>query len=386
MKSVTEFFQKEIEIIRNDTALSFYGVVLCLVHIVTAYSWWNNSFTYTICSPLFQECEAFSKILLSNSKVFLSFYGLLSFFSAVMFVRTKTGLAYVTFGIVTVMKMLFHLSDYRFMGNYHYIAHIMNFVFLFVFHKKDILKFFLVLFYASAGILKFNSDWLSGAVINTPFIFKGKLLEWALVYVIFLELGFSWFLLSRHKFLRILVLIQFYLFHALSWQIVGYFYPVIMGLFLVIFILDSKEGYLKVLNRPEWAVVTLFILAQLLPFAFYFNSSLDGQGRIVSLNMFDARSLCHTSLFLKYEKRTIEYNPKFDRLGIRIHCDPAVVVSQIRRTCDDQKNKPGFLDIDVNHQVKRMSETEVPVNLTYSNVCSRPLRLSLLGTILGQSP
>jgi len=55
------------------------------------------------------------------------------------------------------------------------------------------------------------------------------------VYVIVLELGVTWGLLARRAWIFWTALAQFLVFHALSWQVVGFFYPLLMFAILAIF-------------------------------------------------------------------------------------------------------------------------------------------------------
>lgn len=382
MKSLTDFFKRQIGFITRDRGLRFFGAVISVTHLVTVIHWAGRRYSQSpVCFPLI-PCETLSNLLLHNYKwAYLTVYGLVSLIAGLGFLFKKTHAAYAALILATILKGIFHLSDYRNMGNYHYMAHVIGLVYLFAENKKSLLRLAIVFFYLSAGALKFNTDWLSGAVIARPFFFEGKLLEWAMAYVIVLELVLSWLLFSRRRLLRWITLAQLYVFHVLSYWVVGYFYPVLMGLFLLLFFLTEEEDtFPPRLNPFEWSAVALFGFLQFVPMVFFPNSGLDGSGRIISLNMFDVRSICETNMFLKHKDHVIEYNPSFN-LGVRIHCDPNVILSHVRKTCDDQKKSATFVDIDLNHQVRMYTQKDVPVSLTFKNICSRPLKMSLLGEL-----
>lgn len=382
MKNLTDFLRRQIDLIASDRGLRLFGVVIAATHLVTVIHWAGLGYTKSpICFPLI-PCETISGLLLHDYKwAYLSVYGLVSLIAGLAFLFKKTSAAYAGLILATLLKVIFHLADYRNMGNYHYMAHVIGLVYLFADNKKSLLRLAIVLFYFSAGALKFNTDWLSGAAIGRPFFFGGKLLEWAMAYVIVLELLLSWLLFSRRRLLRWITLAQLYTFHILSYWVVGYFYPVLMGLFLLLFFLTEEEDtFPPRLNPFEWSAVALFAFLQFVPMVFFPNSGLDGSGRIISLNMFDVRSVCETNMFLKHKDHVIEYNPIFN-LGIRIHCDPNVILSHVKKTCEDQKNSATFVDIDLNHQVRMFTQKHVPVSLTFKDVCSRPLKMSLLGQL-----
>src|SRR6267142_2687052 len=99
-----------------------------------------------------------------------------------------------------------------------------------------LLRVLVTLFYFWAGTLKLNWEWVSGAGLYSPmWPFSGMGVVVACVYVIVLELGVTWGLLARRAWIFWTALAQFLVFHALSWQVVGFFYPLLMFAILAIF-------------------------------------------------------------------------------------------------------------------------------------------------------
>jgi hypothetical protein len=364
----------------HENQIRFWGIILCYIHLVTFLFWSNKNLEGIICSPLFPDCQSFFAWSSSLRHIYLTSYGLLAMLTAFFFLLKKDLFARLGFVILCLMKLIYHLSDYRNMGNYHYISHLFNLIFLLSPQKLKLSKLFLVLTYAAAGLLKFNTDWLSGAVIRAPFYFSGKSLEWVSAWVIVLELGLVWFLLSKIKWLKWFVLFQLVLFHILSWKIVGFFYPVVMLLLLSVFLLDRDDFDMRY-SIFEVIPVGIFIIAQLVPLLFFPLSSLDGKGRIFSLNMFDAMSECRSSAFLRFKHHTVEYNPSFNHYGVRIKCDPWLLVNQLKLTCKGQQKNSSFVDADVSHQVKRFSDSYIPVTFSFKDICTRPLDASFWGVL-----
>jgi hypothetical protein len=145
--------------------------------------------------------------------------------------------------LVTLLKFALHMSNYNFMGNYHYMAYFVTMAFLFVGHKKHLIKYLIVSFYIAAGALKMNMDWLSGAaMIRTPWL-NGPLLSVSLFYVVLLELVLVAGLLHRRQSVRIFVLIQLLAFHIFSWHIVGFYYPMVMFSLLSLFVMDEWSAW-----------------------------------------------------------------------------------------------------------------------------------------------
>ena len=183
--------------------------------------------------------------------------------------------------------------DYRFMGNYHYMPFLVSFMFLFIPQKLFFIPLLLVCFYFFAGLLKVsNLDWLTGLAfpenLDFPLFFNENIKLILCFYVVCLEIIGVWCLvfiqtnckgkelLNTFAFFRrktatkkirsrniktiwkIMIYFQLILFHALSYFIVGYFYPLIMfcllSLFFFIFILNEKSD---IFYRFDWNIHNL---------------------------------------------------------------------------------------------------------------------------------
>src|SRR5438552_19020302 len=99
--------------------------------------------------------------------------------------------------------------------------------------------------------------------------FSGAGVVAACVYVIVLELGVAWGLLAKRAWIFWTSFAQFLVFHALSWQVVGFFYPLLMFAILTVFLLsrlveprDPSEGLLVALWRG-YALRSVYALAAL---------------------------------------------------------------------------------------------------------------------------
>ncbi len=385
VSALSKFFRERYQAcsleIYTSRSLQLYGAALAFTHILTVYFWraypaFNEP---AICWPVFSHCEWLA-FLYRNSTLTLALYLAISASAFCAFIFRRVGLATGLLAAAFILKSLFILSDYRMMGNYHYMSLLLQVTFLMLPEKKRVLRLLIALFYLAAGSLKFNSDWLSGQAFPALPYLTGTLLKIACAYVVVLEMLIAPFILSRNRHLRLFALCQLLVFHAFSWNIVGYFYPLTMFAILTIFFLvDEKFEWPE--RRPAMIFIGLVCAFQFYPALFEPNSSLNGRGRILALNMFDARSECETRFFLRYRKRMVEYVPTFPNFGLRIHCDPVVILHHAQQTCADQKTNLDFLDLDVDHQSRRISQPEVIEQFTYAGVCARPPRVSPLGAI-----
>ncbi len=380
MKKIYNTIQDEI---KNSESLQIYGAFLGLIHLLTAYSWFSVSLSDpAVCWPFFENCQFTSQILKSVWSPLIGLYGIFSIMCVFFFFKKHIRFAFGLFAILTCFKFLIQVSDFRLMGNYHYMSQIISLLFLFSSHKKNSIKIFLVFFYVSAGLIKFNSDWLSGAAMLAQPWISGKWLEWACAYVIVLELIVSWFLLSPNKYLKQWALFQIVIFHLFSWHIVGYFYPLIMlSLISAFFLFPEPMEPIKNISKAQWAVVVVFCMAQAYPLIFEKYSSLNGRGRILSLNMLDAKAVCETRLFIKHKDYIVEYQPQFSQAGVRIQCDPLLVVRRVDAICKDQALLPTFEDIDIDHQTRFASSLEKTEQMSFKNVCKNRLLVGILGHV-----
>src|SRR5262249_20474327 len=171
-----------------------------------------------------------------------------------------------------------------FRGNYHYMPFIITALYL-VWPRPDrTIGFMLVAFYVSAGALKLDKEWLSGAALIAPTWLSGKLLELACAYVVILELVLVFGLLSRDRRIRWLIFAQLAAFHAYSWHVVGFFYPCVMGLLLAWYPLRWREApdedplFERLTTGragwPAYAILACYALAQVAPKLFPGDSAI----------------------------------------------------------------------------------------------------------------
>lgn len=352
--------------VKESRALRFYGAMLACTHILTIYQWFfDNRFAlnilerfYPACWPFFESCykwRPFDNNFLQIYFYIYLFVALGAFF-LFLFKKNLSNLALVFLGIALTLKSLVSISDYRFMGNFHYMCYLVHLAYLFVPRKKQLLPLLLVSFYVGASLVKFNSQWISGEALLKPTFLSGTFLKVACVYVIFLELLLSPLIIWGSKKIRCLVFIQFVIFHLFSWHIVGYLYPLMMLLLLSIFpiLWINKEfqslnfSFVKIIKaKPLVIFLAFFWLAQTGPLWFKGDSAQTGEGRIFSLNMLDAKVKCEEFTYLKYKNKTVEVSEFNYDEGYRIGCDPLLRLSLAKHHCRERSKDPNFLDLDL---------------------------------------
>jgi hypothetical protein len=385
--------------IQKDFALRVLGAGLALTHVWT-YFFWNGAGSLSryldgpvrICWSFYQACEKSNFFGLDQLDAYFLFYLLIALGAAVLFLFKKTVVvACWLLIILTVLKSLVIIQDYRFMGNYHYMPFWMTAAYLMMPAKKSVCAILLALFYFGAGLLKLNPEWLSGAAMIRPPWIEGKLLEWAVAFVVFLELYFVFWIFASKLWRRASAVTLLILFHAFSWHIVGFFYPMVMYSMLAFLLIALPRGIeINWRSINPYFLPGLFMAFQLVPLVFFRESALTGEGRILSLNMFDAKAVCSSEILLKKPSdnqnaiEIVELPPLIENFGVRIACDPLVHLAQAKSYCDlleDVASGDNPPVIDVSLASKATVEASSRMILEAKDVCRNPPKVSWWGAI-----
>ncbi len=391
------YLKAQIKTISSKPNLIWYGFFLSLTHLWTFFYWNKNNFFVNsqssnnaepICFPFFPDCDLFRQQLSPESwQMVLYAYLITTVITCLAWFRPKNlTVGWILLSFLTLFKLALHLSNYNFMGNYHYMVYVISFVFLFFPAKEVIIKLMIVAFYIAAGFLKINIDWLSGAaMITTPWL-HGAVLNLSLIYVLFLELIFVFGLIHPHKWIRRLTLLQFTCFHLFSWHIVGFYYPMVMFSLLFLFYYDEYEqiknkktpmtplmSFLKgQLSFPVYGTLILFIIMQIIPFAITSDPSLSGSARLSSLNMFDSKTHCHSLLVAHKEKSSAHLAGPTKNMGVRLRCDPLVFLNHAYQLCRKNHLNPEIERLSLALFSRRVTSTHYKKVLDIPDVCSIP--------------
>lgn len=384
----SEFFLANIKEIRENEILRKYGFFLSLIHIYTFLFWFLNSKIYNfigadaqaICQPFFQNCRDFRFMNAESWRWALVGYFVLAVIGCVLWLTRFVTSAYLYFLFLILVKLLFYVQDYRLMGNYHYIFFLISFVYAFLPRKVTVLPIFIVLIYLAAGSLKFNYEWLSGAALYGQLgILSFFPLELATAYVLVLEMAVSLLLLSKNNKIRVLALGQFVLFHLYSVQIVGLYYPLVMFSILSIFVLmiqrKSFPSYQDIFSwREAFVYIALgFVLCQAYPKLFFPRSAVTGEGRLISLNMFDAQASCRHSFNLQSPVGGYTLFNDLSQIGVRIKCDPYLYRELAINICSTLKQEKSTAKLNLFLQSRKFSEPAFKVIVDERDICSKAL-------------
>lgn len=267
--------------------------------------------------------------------------------------------------------------DYRLRLNQHIMSTWVTLAFLFVPNKIQCIRLLLALFYFAAGLVKLNPEWFSGAALQgrLPF-FQGVTLQWACAYVVVLELVLIWGLFSKKTWVRWGTWGQLMLFHAISFPVVGFFYPVLMFSLLLIFPLTwlTEEGAGLSFSWRQYkaplAMGLVFALTQV-PWssASGEDPALTGKGRLISLHMIDAWVECEAVAQVHDLGKPLFQKSLLMSLPARIKCDPVVFKNRAENICKKLHLKSTNLDLHL--KSKRSTDANYTEVLNIKNFCSQ---------------
>jgi hypothetical protein len=374
--------RRNIEEISADPILRVYGSALALVHVLTLVHWQRgvplrrilSADSMPICWPFFEECHRFRMLGPAAVDGLLWGYFTLAVAALLLFTRRwTTPAAYLALLILELVKILIIVQDYRLRLNQHYMAFFVALVFLLFPAKRRVAQYLIVLFYFWAGTIKLNPEWLSGASLyRREFLWlPSTLVPAACTYVVALETILVFGLLARRSWIFWATLAQLGLFHAMSWPIVGFFYPSLMFALLAIFPLaklssadSDRPSFLRIEGglepRSTYALLAGFSLLQLVPYAFPGDSAITGQGRLFALHMFDARVLCESYVTLHdAQGGTRRIRMETARGSTRVRCDPIVHFNIARALCRQGASHGQWTEVDLSLRSRRTTDPDL---------------------------
>lgn len=394
-----DFFARQIREIAHDETLRFYGALLGLTHVFTFWFWRTQNQltlledpTNPICWPFWPGCATVrvaSPLFWSATSLFYLGLGLATI---AFFALSKVRWGYAALLAATLLKAWVQIQDYRLMGNYHYMQFAVCAVVLIFREKTRTLTLLLPFFYVLAGTLKLNPEWFSGAALWTPSIpIPAILIRPSVLFVVFLELVVIWWLFSASAFLRWVTLGQILLFHLISVFWVGFFYPSVMIALMGFFALMWSEGRTtpfswKKLSPESKTLMILIAVAQIGSLWPGHDSALFTRARLAALNMFDARTSCQASAWIKRGDERIHLPLREDRLGVRIHCDPVLFENMVRNLCRDERLSNPSTEVDFFLVAKRDTDAGFTPIESVTDACGKIARRSAIDTLIGRWP
>jgi hypothetical protein len=394
-----QYFNRQVLAIIEWPQLRWVGVLLSLNVVQASHYWFtrrsvraiSDPVAAPVCWPFFEGCYLIRPIPLLVIHGLLALCCALAVVAAVSFATKSIRSGYWLLLGAFLVKNLIYILDVRFMGNFHYMPNWVTIAFLFLPAKVSTIPLLICLFYFAAGLLKINVEWVSGnALTNFPPV-SAPLVEIACTYVLVLELLIVFGCLSRRVGFFWFAFTNLILFHAISYQQVGYYYPLTMCCLLPVFALNryfSNDPWPRVgkyaLGMPwaSWLFLGIFLMAQLPQFFLSRDAAVTGLGRMVSLNMLDARTTCEGFYIARFKGQVFkDLNPNetaYLSKGLRTHCDPHFFLNVARHYCRKLKGTEDFLDLDFYLMSKRFTDPTGKILVAESDVCAKDLPYNML--------
>lgn len=336
-----------------------------------------------VCWPFWQGCEAARAWLTpASAGGVVGLYVVLGVAAAALFASARPRAALWAFGAASVLGAGLYLLDYRLRMNQTYMLSWAVTAFLIASRKAEVLQAMVALFYFWAGTLKVNREWVSGAALyEQPLLVPRALTSAACVYVLVLELLLVWGLFAPSPRVRWGVYGQLILFHAVSWKVVGYFYPLLMlGVTSVYPIVwqvapDRTLTWARLagdsgLRAAAGGAAALFSAMQLVPHFFPGDTAVTGEGRLFALHMFDARVECQGGATLRAAGGPIARAALISEgSDVRTRCDPIVLAAQATRLCRLLERRPVPTTIDVAIDARRSTDDAMQPLIHVADFC-----------------
>jgi hypothetical protein len=396
-------FARVVRDLRRYPWFRAYAAALSVTHVLSALFWAENTRLRRavmgpdppMCWPFMPDCDALRWLESgAGADRALVLYGTLGAMSAAAFAVRRTAALAPWLAVATLaFKASLQLQSYLLMGNYHYMPWLLWGALLWVPARRQVLPVLVVLFYFFAGTLKLNLEWLSGAaLLQSPWL-EGTWLYGAQAAAVLFELVVVFGLLARGRGSRALALGTAVGFHAFSWHVVGWFYPCVMACVLSVFPLQWW-AVRRTVHVPPWRLwwswraptgasvfLALYCAAQVWPVIITEDAALTGEGRLLSLNMLDARTRCEAALHIQLpgSPPTTLDQQLAPHLGIRIACDPAAFLLSVRSACAAlQEAGQGEARVDAHLVSRRSTARRFTTLIAEADVCRRPPTFSMV--------
>jgi hypothetical protein len=401
MRPLRTWFDGTARAIADDPALRPYAVLLSFAHALTGVAWFTYKHVSSlasgedcVCWPLVPDCYRLRPHLTPEIvRAAVVAYIAIGTAAAALFAIGRARSALATFIVAAIAGTLLYSLDYRLRLNQTYMFGWVVLVFLFAPRKALVLQTLVALFYFWAGTLKLNAEWVTGAALYAkPFLVPAALVPASCVYVLVLEMVFVWGLFSERRGVRVLVYAQLLVFHAVSWSVVGYFYPLVMfaltAIYPLVWLFAPEQALtLRALHAGGTSarsavggIAALFSAFQLVPYLFPGDTALTGEGRLFALHMFDAQSQCEGGAILTTPSgRRSRATLINDRIDPRSHCDPIALVAQAQRLCRllAERDGPGAPRVDVAIDVKRTTDAQMQPLIHVDDFCRQRIAYSV---------
>ncbi len=391
-----EWIRGQLWEIEKSASLRIFGGLLALANAFS-FLFWNTHgqlplklyLEAPMCWTLFENCSALRIVPFAVFSGLYYFYFALSLIAAVMFFFTRAvAVNWSLLFALLLLKSFIYFQDFRLSLNIHYFLLCLQFIYLFIPSKKNVLLGFIVSYYLASGFLKLSPEWLTGQWFLQQHPMKPKLAEWMAALSILAEMiGAAALLFKRGRYFLIGFL-ALLVYHSLFWWLEGFFPSLVYMMILLFFWLqdwesrkfESESLYLSYL-RPEpsnaWVVViiALFWSVQILSILAPSQSKSRQQFDAFALDRLASNQECRLTTFAKFEDRTEQIQiPIPMGRPVQMACNPYMRFLDIKRACVDLQKQGGFKKLAAYFEVRGLREVTYHYLFENDDFCSNDVK------------
>jgi hypothetical protein len=299
--------------IEASKTLQLLYYVVSFSFFVTFYGWIERNFVSisahlsgtNICPPYFPSCGEYYFIealpLGYSQSAFYVFLFLLLCFGVYSAYRKHWADAHLALLVCLVWKIIvaFFLT-YGTAGNFDYYDTILAIVLLLLREKEYFARVIFVFLYVLASSIKIDAGWIFGNYFNSlytgaPIFDSPYILPIFTNFLIIMQIGGAWLLLSNNKILQRSAFIYFFLFHLYSGIIVNYRYISTSIPALFVLFSEHKPFRIQKISRTTiagYALMAILLCGQLTGIILPGDQKKTLEGNYYGLYMFEANHQC----------------------------------------------------------------------------------------------
>lgn len=388
-----EFLKSNLWEIKKSSALQIFGGLLAITHALTFWFWLRagklpllyHADPSPMCWGMLENCHWTKWISAGFMEFAFYAYGAMAALAILTFFFSRlVGFGWVLLAGLLFLKALFYVQDLRLGANIHYLLFVLNFCYLFISNKANLLRWLLISFYVASGLLKLSPNWLSGQWFIDQLHVPIKLAEWLAGITVLAEFLAPVALMFRD--LRNFLIAYFVLiaYHGVMWYAGGYFEPlnmlIVLQLAALLFYEERKierEYLYQSFIRPEpspawlWFGLTLFWLVQLLPYIPHHPHKLLKQTEIMmALAPIAAAEECESTTFLVYDDRLEEYDlaPPAER-PLAFRCNSYLRFLDLKAACQKLQSDGKFKTLMSYFQVRGLRDKDYHTTFASEDIC-----------------
>ena len=397
-----EFLKSNLWEIKKSSVLQIFGGLLGLAHLLTYFYWYKagnlplyyHANPQPMCWTMFESCGWVKFLSPSLMEVAFHAYGIVAGLVVLLFFATRLiAFAWVLLASLLVLKGILYIQDLRLTGNIHYALFLLNFCFLFIPSKPNVLRWMVISYYVASGLLRLSPNWLSGQWFIDELAVPVKLGEWFAAMAVLVEMLAPVALFFRD--LRNFLIAYFTLiaYHIFMWYTNGFLEPIAMLLVLQLFPLlyyeerkVEREYLYQSFIRPEpskiWVYITLAIFWAVQSIPYIPHGAIPGVKHLeanLALAPVASSEECVQTTFVIFSDHMEEVDlaPPADR-PTAFKCNAYLRFLDLKAACHEKRTEPTFKTVMSFFQVRGIKDRTYKTAFQSQDICSEDLTFQVL--------